>query len=406
SDLAAVAEWLARDLSWGQIYSALKQHNMQFDPDDLEAVAVALAPGLTWQQIYTAFSQHGIAFQPSDFEAMAPLLARDLAWREVVATLDQHGSQPASPDDLAPIAAWINRNLLNNEAYPVFHQNGFHLLRRHFYLPIPEEDDLAYIPHQSGLVGLDINEEATFGLLNDVLNPYKAEFNAYPIHHQDDFAPDQFYLINSAFMAIDGNVYYSLVRHYKPKRVVEIGSGFSTLLAADALRKNAQENSEQDGSLICIEPYPSALLTALGPRLHQLIDDKVQEVDLEFFASLGAGDILFIDSSHVLRSGGDVWYEYCEILPRLASGVLVHIHDISLPKPYPREYFDRRVYWNEQYLLQAFLTFNPRFEIIWPGNYLMTKYPERIRAAFLPEYDLMREVYPSSEPSSFWMRVR
>jgi hypothetical protein len=101
-----------------------------------------------------------------------------------------------------------------------------------------------------------------------------------------------------------------------------------------------------------------------------------------------------------------VWWEYCEILPRLAPGVLVHIHDISLPKPYPDVYLKQHRYWNEQYLLQAFLTFNPKFEVIWAGNYMMIQQPERLREQFLPEYDHMRAKFPQSEPSAFWMRVK
>ena len=103
--------------------------------------------------------------------------------------------------------------------------------------------------------------------------------------------------------------------------------------------------------------------------------------------------------------GGDVQLEYCEILPRLAPGVLVHVHDISLPKPYPRVYFEQQLYWNEQYLLQVLLSFTSRYEVVWPGNYLMNRYPERVAKAF-PEYHEMRKYYPQSEPSSFWIRVR
>src|SRR3972149_5863814 len=120
---------------------------------------------------------------------------------------------------------------------------------------------------------------------------------------------------------------------------------------------------------------------------------------------MGEGDILFLDSSPVLRAGGDVQLEYLEILPRLAPGVLVHVHDISLPKPYPRVYFETGMYWNEQYLLQAFLAFNSRFEVLWPGNWMMVRHPEKVCAVF-PEFHEMRKLYPQSEPTGFWMRVR
>lgn len=131
-----------------------------------------------------------------------------------------------------------------------------------------------------------------------------------------------------------------------------------------------------------------------------LIDKKVQEINLEVFTSLQADDILFIDSSHVLKEGNDFQYDYTEILPRLVPGVLVHIHDVSLPRRYPRVYYETQLYWNEQYLLQAFLAFNQRFEVLWPGNYIMLEYREMVYGMF-PEFYLMRKYYPQSEPTSF-----
>jgi len=106
----------------------------------------------------------------------------------------------------------------------------------------------------------------------------------------------------------------------------------------------------------------------------------------------------------VLRWGNDVDHLYLNVLPLLQDGVLVHIHDISLPMPYPKVYFDNQLYWNEQYLLQAFLMFNSRFRVIWPGNYMMLRHPAKMLAVF-PEIADMRAVYPSSEPTAFWMRV-
>ncbi len=296
----------------------------------------------------------------------------------------------------------LSWRVADNDAYLVFAKHGYYLLRQHYYLPIPDESDLTYAK-ETDLVGIDIDERVAFDLLDRVVATYKSEFNALPTHRSED--PTQFYLLNGAFMAIDGNVYYSLIRHHKPRRIIEIGSGNSTLLAAAAIRRNRAE-SGHESELIAIEPYPNAALRRGLREVTRVIDRKVQEIGLDVFQSLQTGDILFIDSTHVLKTGGDVWWEYCEILPRLASGVLVHIHDISLPQPYPRVYFQQHLYWNEQYVLQAFLAFNSRFEVLWPGNLLMTRHPDRIRAAFRPEYDLMRNEYPSSEPTSLWMRVR
>lgn len=305
------------------------------------------------------------------------------------------------------VARGINRYNLHSTAHRIFSDEGFHLLQKQdYYLPIPNEADLgdAFWEKRSEMVGVDMNEEYALGLLNDVFPSYVHEFREmFPLHQSNDSTA--FYLINGIYMAIDAQVYYSFIRHFRPKRIVEIGSGRSTQVAAAACLRNAKEGGRAP-RLTAIEPFPSPQLKEGLPGLSDLIVDKVQNVDMEVFTSLEAGDILFIDSTHALREGGDVQLEYCEILPRLAPGVVVHIHDISLPKAYPRTYFEvSHHYWNEQYLLQAFLAFNSRFEVIWPGNYMILKHPDIVCEVF-PEYHAMREVYPQSEPSSFWIRVR
>jgi predicted O-methyltransferase YrrM len=283
-------------------------------------------------------------------------------------------------------------------------KDKYHILKRHFYLPIPEVEDLKY-EAESKLIGIDMNDKGQLKLIENILNNYKEEFNQFPIHKTETHKPTDYHLINGGFMAIDGNVYYALVRYLKPRTIVEIGSGNSTLLIHHAIQKNI-EQGHRKSNLICIEPYPPNYLKENLSFLTELKESKIQDVPFEFFEDLKEDDILFIDSTHALRSGGDVWYEYCEILPRLKSGVYVHIHDISLPKPYPRTYFENKLYWNEQYLLQAFLTYNTKFEIMWAGNYLLEKYKDLIINSFQPEYNLMREKYPFSEPSSLWMRVK
>jgi len=298
------------------------------------------------------------------------------------------------------------KHFLYSVAYRTLYIFGFHLLREHYDSPVPEKADLddAFWQRRSQLVGLDTNEKYALDLLQKVFPAYLDEFReSFPIHRSPP-DPTQFYLINGNFMAIDAHVYYVFIRHFKPKQIVEIGAGNSTLLAAAACNQNLNRTGAAT-TLTAIEPFPSKILKTGFAGLSRLIQAKVQEVDLELFTSLAAGDMLFIDSSHVLRAGGDVQQEYCEILPRLAPGVLVHIHDISLPEPYPRVYFENQLYFTEQYLLQAFLCFNSRFEVIWPGNHMMLKYPEKVRTVF-PEYQEMRKSYPSSEPSSFWIRVR
>ena len=292
-------------------------------------------------------------------------------------------------------------------ASKLFSKLGLHLIPRHYYQPIPEESDLSdkYFETVSEMPGLVIHDQIPLGLLDTVFVRYMTEFrDQFSDFENKKIEPWHFFLINGSYMAIDAQCYYSFIRHFKPKYIVEIGGGHSSLLAGAACVRNFQETGNQT-KLTIIEPYPSRLLREGFPGLSKLVVSKVQDIDLRFFESLESGDILFIDSSHVLRSGGDVQYEYLEILPRLKPGVLVHVHDISLPKAYPRVYSENRLFWNEQFLLQAFLAFNSKFEIVWPGNYMMIKYPDKLLAVF-PEFKIMRQHYPQSEPTSFWMRVR
>jgi len=290
-----------------------------------------------------------------------------------------------------------------NPAHDVFSAQGFHLLRKHFYVPVPDEGDLPgeFWDQESSLPGLEIDPDACMQWYRGGPARYLEEFRAtYPIERPQDGGG--FWLLNGGYMAVDAHVYYTLVRHLKPRRIVEIGAGNSTLLSAAACLKNKEETGRET-QLTLIEPYPWDIFKDGVAGVSELLMRKVQDVPLEVFESLGEGDILFIDSSHVLRMGNDVQFEYLEVLPRLAPGVYVHVHDISLPRPYPKVYFDNQLYWNEQYLLQAFLALNSAFEISWPSNYLMLKRARQMHETF-PEIARMREHYPSSEPTSFWMR--
>jgi hypothetical protein len=295
-----------------------------------------------------------------------------------------------------------------NAVCSLFESMGFLLIRRHFYQPIPDRGDLSddFYGTMSDMVGVELNESQALSFFEQVLPPYLEEFrNLFPCHpEQGKGAEPGFHLINGSFMAVDAHLYYALIRHNSPRRIIEIGGGNSSVLAAIACQQNLRKG-QTETRLTIIEPYPDKIIRNGFPGMNDLIESKVQRVEPAIFEQLVAGDILFIDSSHVLRSGGDVQYEYLEILPRLAPGVLVHVHDISLPKPYPKVYAENRLFWNEQYLLQAFLTYNSRFEVIWPGNYMMLKYPEKMCQAF-PEFATMRNSFPQSEPTSFWMRVK
>jgi len=321
--------------------------------------------------------------------------------------LARRALQPGATALSAVAAAALRRNLVPDDAaHAIFAKSGFHLLRKSFYLPIPEPDDLSceYWEGESAMVGVEVNEEGALALLDGPVARYMDEFReTFPLHGEP--GTGRFHLVNGSFMAVDAHVYYAIVRHFRPARVIEIGAGFSTLVAAAAVRANGRDGHGRT-ELTAVEPYPwPQFRDGAVPELTRLVACKVQDVPLDEFTALGDGDVLFIDSSHVLREGGDVQYEFLEILPRLRPGVLVHVHDISLPRRYARNYYERRLFWNEQYMLQAFLAFNRRFEVLWPGNLIMLRHPGRMTAV-VPEFAAMRAAYPSSEPASFWMRVR
>jgi hypothetical protein len=286
--------------------------------------------------------------------------------------------------------------------FRIFYRYGFYFLRKHYYLPIPDEDDLRHV-RNSELIGIAMNDEFQLHFTNDVILKYKSEFLFFPTDLSSN--SQQYHLVNGTFMAGDGNAYYALIRHLKPKMIIEVGAGNSTLLANRAIEKNIDELPGYKCKFIAIELYPGNNLMTLS-QLSDLKKCQLEDVALDYFNQLEADDILFIDSSHVLKVGGDVWLEYCEIIPRLKSGVYIHIHDISLPKPYPTVYYNAHWYWNEQYLLQALLINNDKLEVIWAGTYLFQKYADKMKEIFSPEYDLMRKVYPLAEPSSFWFKVK
>lgn len=270
-----------------------------------------------------------------------------------------------------------------------------------YYTPIPDRADFdaGFFDREVDMTGVAIDDDVAWGFADKWIAPHLAEFRAAYGLHGAEPAAGRFALLNGSYMAVDAHALYGVVRGARPRRVVEIGSGASTHLIGAALRRN--------GSGLCtsIDPYPSPWLTTIDRAVVTVRTERVQSVPISFFTELEENDILFIDSSHVVREGNDVLFEYMEVLPRLKPGVLVHIHDISLPRRYPKVYFDSHLYWTEQYLLKAYLTNNSKTEVIWPGNHMMLRYPERL-LALVPEIADMRQVFPSAEPTAFWFRVR
>ena len=296
------------------------------------------------------------------------------------------------------IAPLLRRLAQDPKYFDLWQSHGFHITQANYFQPIPDTSclPLSLWNRISDLPGVDMREQEQKRLLSEIASKFKDEYTAIPQGAStEEF---QFYLGNLAFEAVDAELLFGLVRLLKPRRMYEIGSGFSTLLAADALRRNRVDG--YPCHFIAIEPYPSAQLEAMLPSGVELWRVPVQEVSLSEFKSLGENDILFIDSSHVCKIGSDVQFEFLEVLPRIRPGVVVHIHDVFMPVEYPKQWvLDCRRFWNEQYLLQTFLSFNAAFEVLWAGHWMHINHP-----------DLLMKAFPSYRagvwPGSFWFRRR
>jgi hypothetical protein len=172
---------------------------------------------------------------------------------------------------------------------------------------------------------------------------------------------------NKYFESPDADILYLLVRRFAPKRVIEVGCGNSTRITRQAIRDSGLETR-----VVAIDPEPRADIAGLVDRF---VRARVESAPLELFAELEPGDILFIDSSHELRAGNDAAHLFCRVIPVIAPGVVIHVHDIFLPYEYPKPFFFGYPSWGEQYVLHALLA-GGGFELIWPGHYLQRTRPE------------------------------
>lgn len=280
--------------------------------------------------------------------------------------------------------------------FSLYEDRGWHVTPAHYYEPIPDtrelSDDVWSSP--SSMPGVDLNQRLQLDLLHTFRSKFKSEYDRFPASSAD---PTRFHFGQTLFCSVDAELLYCMIRHFKPRNMIEIGSGMSTLLAAEAIQKNETEGNPC--RLIAIEPHPKEFLRRGFPGFAELLETKVQSLPLARFSALEANDIVFIDSSHVVKIGGDVVYEYLEILPRLKPGVIIHCHDIFLPAEYPKEWIlnDHR-FWSEQYLLQAFLAFNRSYEVLMAGSFLHMNHSLKLKAAFA-SYDP-----DTAWPGSFWMR--
>lgn len=273
---------------------------------------------------------------------------------------------------------------------------GFHITRSSFGSTIPEMRKLTdeVFQHRFSMVGVDMLEEGQLEFLGLMASKYGAELAALETAPAESW---DFRLSDTGAMPpVDAHVLYCTIRHLKPRRYIEIGSGRSTCIAAKAALKNVSEGHKTD--IIAVEPYPGEVLRAGFPGLTRLIRAKVQDVPLETFASLQEGDVLFIDSSHHLRIGSDVGYLMLEVVPRLAKGVHVHFHDIFMPAEYPSAWVRGwKVFPNEQYFVHAFLLHNAAWRVRWASHFMHLTHADSMAAVF-SGYDPLLQ-----GPGSLWL---
>lgn len=284
---------------------------------------------------------------------------------------------------------------------------GFNVARTaDFYSPLPViaalERNAARWQRPSALVGVEYDLEAMKGKLAALVREHGRDWASLPPYAElktSRFGP--------GFTEVDSLLLYLMVRDLKPRRAIEVGSGLSTYYLHRAGADNAGEGRPL--ALTSIDPYPFAGLDRL-PGV-EVIAREVQDVGFDRFAELAAGDLLFIDSTHVVKIDGDVPYLLLEVIPRLAPGVLVHVHDVHFPwnVPYPP---DRYVleprwpsFWTEAMLLQAFLAFNRDFEIVLSAP-LLRHHDEAFLQATIPHYRPVEAEDFDTHFGSLWMRRR
>lgn len=283
-------------------------------------------------------------------------------------------------------------------AFPLFQRLGVHVTPIHFYSPIPDTSRLSpalWDAPDAHVPGLDFRPDEQLRLLADFRKEYSEEYKRL---YQQPLNSQGFTIHNKVFGPVDAELLYCMVRSLRPRRIIEVGGGQSSIVIDLALQANADQDPEHSCTFEVIDPFPPPILSRLR-HLSALHKQRVEEMPLALFSELEAKDILFIDSSHVVRIGNDVHFEYLQLLPSLPRGVYVHIHDIFMPADYPRDWLVRyKRFWNEQYLLQAFLTFNSAYEIVAAAQYLHLFHSNELNRA-CPSYDPRVHV-----PGSFWLR--
>lgn len=266
----------------------------------------------------------------------------------------------------------------------------FHFFERYLNLHITSADYYSPIPTVSKLdprvfekvyadTGLDWNLPGQLNYLNCIFPKYS-----------DEYIPTS----NSGLSLLDSFILYAMIREQKPKIMIEVGSGETTKISLKAIEMNEREGFEC--RFYAIEPYPAEYLTSISQKNFELINKQLQSVEIDF---LREADLLFIDSSHVANIGSDVNYEILEIVPQLKKDSLIHWHDIMMPTNYWKDWtYQGTKFWNESYLLHAFMLFNDSYQVSWASRYMQLNHSL-----------LLKERFPYFDPdkhrcTSFWIK--
>ena len=268
----------------------------------------------------------------------------------------------------------------------------------HFYSPIPDlaaverDRDRIFGDDRLDLPGIDLNDAGQLALFEDLCRYYDPDF-----FHEAPGGPRRYNFDNDNFRHGEALILSAILRHLRPRRVVEVGSGYSSCVILDT------RDALGPPGFRCtfIEPYPMllrSLLRAGDEARIEIVPSPVQEVPVEIFAKMEAGDCLVIDSTHVCKTGSDVNHHLFEVLPRLGPGVWVHFHDIHYPFEYPAEWVFQGRAWNETYALRAFLQYNEAFEIAFFNSYFARVHADRVSEGM--------PLAMKSPGSSLWLRRR
>jgi predicted O-methyltransferase YrrM len=286
-------------------------------------------------------------------------------------------TEPAVGDQLEP-----------KNRFPI----GFYYSPMYDTRELAEQRDRIWLDTPRETLGINWREATQLELCRSVFaGQDKFEFIDQP---SDD--PAEYHALNDQYPPLDAWVLAGMLEHLRPKRMIEVGCGFSTLISARASR----ERLGGDMHLTCIEPFPRQFLRDGIPGVSELRVEKIQDTPLEVFSALSASDVLFIDTSHTVKTGGDVVWIFNEIIPRLAPGVVIHIHDVFVPGEYPEQWVMEGWGWNESYLVRSFLAFNDAFEIIWSQQFMLHNHLDEVFAAF----PALARYTPSG--AALWMRRR